>query len=122
MDDKVKVIKIMYANLKRWHKNNYNLVLLMIYFIFTTIQIYNNEYYTADAWFIMSSGLAVLICIMGYAHEQLMKENRKKVPVLKGRMTIRLDDAVYVNKDDWEKAIMYLADVEDYLEKQGVLK
>ena len=122
MDDKIKVFKVMFTNAIRWKDKNYNLILLLAYFIFTSIQIYNYEYYSANIWFTMSAGLAILICILGYAHEQAEKINKNRVPVLRGRMTTRVDDAVYVNKDDWEKAIIYLADIEDYLERQGILK
>jgi predicted DNA-binding protein (MmcQ/YjbR family) len=122
MENTIKVIKTMVSDAIDWKNRNYNLVLLLIYFIFTSIQIYNHEYYTADAWFTMSACLAAMICFLGYAHKMLYKAEKKRFPVLKERLTTKIDDAVYINKDDWNKAIMYLADVEDYLERQGLLK
>lgn len=115
-------LKLLHRDIRDWKDRNYNLVLLIVYFIFTSVQIYNHEYYSADAWFIMSGCLAVLIIVMGYAHSMIMKEANKRFPVLNRRMTTRIDGAVYVSQDDWEKAIMYLADIEDHLERQGMLK
>lgn len=38
-------------------------------------------------------------------------------PVARKRFTIKLDEAVVVKKSDWEEAMLYLSEVEDYLGK-----
>ena len=41
--------------------------------------------------------------------------------MLSKRLTKKDSKIIYVDKEDWQKAVLYLSTIEDYLQRKGML-
>ncbi|MBO7695412.1 MAG: hypothetical protein J6T10_22535 [Methanobrevibacter sp.] len=47
-------------------------------------------------------------------------KDQNKIPFLNKRFTQKTKDYIYIEKNDWSKAVLYMAEIEDYLENIGI--
>lgn len=75
-----------------------------------------------------------IICIVGIILNYLVlhliadfisnvsRTSRADIPVLNKRLTKKDDGRIYIEESVWQQAIIYLSNIEDYLERIGKLK
>lgn len=77
-----------------------------------------SEYFYWQQSFLMLSLYFILIQSIQSFDRWRKKQNQiGRFPVNKKRFTKKLDEAIVVKKSDWEEAMLYLSEVEDYLGK-----
>lgn len=66
--------------------------------------------------------ISILLALMYVVSvsKRLKKTHTTQLPVLKNRITYKIGGEVRIDKEDWQKAVIYLSNIEDYIERNGL--
>lgn len=109
------------------HKYN-QIIFNTIYFIMSIIAIVLYNTAEPKEWIIGLSLLYIAITIFSAffkKFDETKNKKKKDFPIYKKRFTKKseLDEnMIYIRKEDWSEATLYLSEVEDYLENAGFKK
>ncbi len=95
-------------------KENLPIILDLIFLIVTYIILK----YSVEEWYKNFIGLAIFYIIITFLKLVEKTYGKNSFPMVEKRFTRKLDDEVIViNKKDWQEAVLYLNQIEDYLGK-----
>ena len=95
-------------------KENFPIILDLIFLVMLYVVIK----YSVVEWYKNFIGLASLYVVITFIKLVEKTYGENSFPTVNKRFTRKLDDEVVViNKKDWQEAIIYLSQVEDYLGK-----
>ena len=118
----IKVLKGMLTSLKIFINEKFKLLCSLMFCIVCISAIVNQEYANKTTWIIVIVSAFILFTFISYIHEELFNvESKSDFPVLSKRLTKKDSKIIYVDKEDWQKAVLYLSTIEDYLQRKGML-
>lgn len=119
----IEILNDFLINIMKFINKNFKILFLFIYLCFNVFMIFNYNGLNKITW-ILIEGLLFLISIISFKFDDEVKKRNKtnKIPYLKKRLTFKIDDEINIMKEDWPMAVLYLSNVEDYLEEVGLLK
>lgn len=100
-----------------WIYNNYDVLTGWIIYIYTLITMIlindNNRVKTIILYFVV-----VFVLLLINKTNEIMTRNKKGFPNVNKRFTKKIDnELVMINKSEWQEAILYLYEIENYLGK-----
>ena len=110
-------------NLFKFIEKKIKIISLFIILCFNVVMILNFNYLKNYHWIIIEIILTLLVLFnFKLDDENKKRKNKNKLPHLNKRLTQQIDGQIYIDKSDWSKAVLYLSEVEDFLENVGILK
>lgn len=102
-----------------WIKTNVEFLVILLYIIVCVFYGFNYESMTLKSFIFLS---IYTLCVIGFIKvcaNYKIQSSAYHLPMVKNRFTKTDGDMVYIEKDKWSEAILYLNVVEDYLENIG---
>lgn len=121
------IVKDSILNTKIFLKNNINNIMLIVYLVIPYLMYYIGQYVRESRGKMAIGGeifIPIIIYLIIYYIRAYYRKVKKSfdIPAPNKRFTEKLDDGqVNVEVERVQELILYLSDLEDYLEKRGLL-
>lgn len=121
-----KTLNTCISEISRYIMRNYEFILFCLFFVLSAVMVVISDTLQAKIHFTVYAILIAILWLSRYfisTYKKVTKPHNITLPVLPHRLTTKTDgDQIAIKPSDWHKAIIYLSNIEDYLENTGAAK